>query len=76
MKIKKVFESMEMPIKEGWYWILFDGYDSPTPCWFMIDKKYPESSCFLPAGLGDASRDGVYMNEITRIGPEIVEPKF
>ena len=76
MKIKKVFEKMEIPKKEGWYWILLDGYDSPTPCWLMIDKRDPENSCFLPAGLGDSSRDGIYMNEIKKIGPEIVEPKF
>jgi len=32
--------------------------------------------CFLPAGLGDSSSMGIYLDEIVKIGPEINEPLF
>jgi len=63
------------PNKSGWYWILIDGYYSPTPCWFDL-RDNSEDNCFLPGGLGDSSSMGIYINEITSIGPEIIVPKF
>ena len=68
-KINKV--SKQLPTKSGWYWVLLDGYDNPTPCWYDSQGEY-----FLPAGLGDESRDGLYVDDIERVGPEIIEPTF
>lgn len=60
-----------LPEKDGWYWVILDGDESGTPCWFMKDAK-----CFIPAGLGDASRYGIDVSDIDAIGPEIIEPEF
>ncbi len=32
--------------------------------------------CFLPGGMGDSSSNGIYIDEIERIGPEIIVPNF
>jgi len=64
-------EINNLPIKDGWYWILLDGYEQPIPCWYMSDSK-----CFLPAGLGDASSVGIYAEDIIKVGPEINVPIF
>jgi hypothetical protein len=64
-----------LPLKDGWYWILIDGYETPTPCWFMKGRE-PKDSCFLPGGLGDSSSMGIYIDEIVKIGPEIIVPEF
>jgi len=58
-----------LPSKSGWFWIFTIYDDSPIPCWYMEDCE-----CFLPAGLGDSSRNGIYINDIEKIGPEIIEP--
>ena len=56
MIIKK-FESMRdkklnWPTKSGWYWVLLDGYDSPTPCWYKHDPyDADDERCFLPGGM-------------------------
>lgn len=63
------------PVKNGWYWVLFEGYDSPHPCWFMKGDD-EEDNCFLPGGMGDSSSCGVYADDIEKIGPEIIEHKF
>jgi len=31
---------------------------------------------FLPGGMGDSSSNGIYMDEIERVGPEIIVPNF
>lgn len=72
MKEKK----LKYPVKSGWYWVLIEGYDSPTPCWFDYNNRIPEDSFFLPAGLGDSSSTGLYLEDLEKIGPEIIEPKF
>lgn len=64
-----------IPSKDGWYWVLIDGYDEPTPCWFSYAKD-PEDSYFLPGGMGDSSSSGIYMDEVVRVGPEIEVPNF
>jgi len=69
-------KNLKYPEKSGWYWVLIDGYDSPTPCWFAYDSRDPKYSHFLPAGLGDSSSMGLYLNDLVKIGPEITEPKF
>lgn len=66
---------LEFPSKSGWYWVVIDGYDTPTPCWFSHSEDMDDCH-FLPAGLGDSSSDGLYMDDIYKIGPEIIEPKF
>ena len=69
-------DKLTLPAKNGWYWILMVGWTTPTPCWYYYDEN-DESDCyFLPGGLGDSSRDGLYLNEIEKIGPEIIVPNF
>ena len=65
-----------LPSKSGWCWVLIDGYDDPTPCWFSLDKDDPDYSYFLPGGMGDGSSNGVYLDDIEKIGPEIIVPIF
>lgn len=60
-----------MPNTDGWYWVLIDGYDDPTPCWYMNKLQ-----CFLPGGLGDSSSMGLYEDDIVKVGPEIIVPEF
>lgn len=66
----------DLPLKNGWFWVLFKGYDRPKPCWFVRNNNDIEESCFLQGGLGDTSSMGVYIDEIEKIGPEINEPEF
>lgn len=75
-KINKISEQLELPTKTGWYWILIDGYDTPTPCWFSYNKSEPEYSYFLPGGMGDSSSMGIYLRDLSKIGPEIEVPTF
>jgi hypothetical protein len=71
-KINKVSEELQMPSKEGWYWVQLDGYyDGPKwfPCW------YQGEGCFLPGGIGDSSSNGIFLEDgILQVGPEILEP--
>lgn len=71
-------ENLNIPSKTGWYWILIDGYDEPTPCWFtsLREDEDEEDAYFLPGGMGDDSSNGVHLDEIEKIGPEIIVPKF
>ena len=69
MKINK-FNDVEFPTKSGWFWVLVDGYENPTPCWFSYSED-DEDCYFLPGGMGDSSSMGLY-----RAGPEIIEPKL
>lgn len=82
MKIEKISESIDgkkavkLPNKDGWYWVVLTGQyygGDPIllPCWFTVSN-----SCFLPGGLGDSSSNGIYEDDIDRVGPEIVPPKF
>jgi len=64
-------QNKKLPTKSGWYWVLIDGYDDPTPCWYMDDLE-----CFLPGGLGDSSSMGLYKDDIEKVGPEIEVPIF
>jgi hypothetical protein len=73
MKINKV--NAQFPTKSGWYWVLINGYDNPTPCWFMYSVD-PDDQCFLPGGMGDSSSMGLYADDIERVGPEIIQPNF
>lgn len=68
-------DKSDFPQKSGWYWVLLDGYECPTPCWF-VKAQQSDDDCFIPAGLGDTSRDGIYAEDIDRVGPEIIEPEF
>jgi hypothetical protein len=75
-KINKV-NTLKFPTKKGWYWVLIDGYNNPTPCWFGYDvTDDEEDKCFLPGGMGDSSSCGLYADDIKRIGPEIIQPEF
>jgi len=68
---------LQWPSKNGWYWVLIDGYTDPTPCWFGYDyESDDDDKCFLPGGMGDSSSMGLYAEDISKIGPEIIEPKF
>lgn len=69
--------SVELPGKTGWYWVLFKGYpkDDPKPCWFNYSEDH-DDCYFLPGGMGDSSSMGVYLEDIAKVGPDIVEPKF
>ena len=75
-----VSENRKIPSKSGWYWILIKGYDEPIPCYYMGPDSFHSyeegDECFLPGGMGDSSSNGVYMDEIERIGPEIQVPNF
>lgn len=66
----------DLPTNDGWFWILIDGYEDPTPCSYHYDRNEPESSYFLPGGMGDSSSMGLYMEDIAKIGPEIIVPFF
>jgi len=69
-------DKLILPTKNGWYWVLLDGWNTPTPCWYYYDENDENDSYFLPGGMGDESRDGVHINEIEKIGPEIIVPNF
>ena len=69
-------EKLELPIKDGWYWVLIKGYEIGTPCWFSKSDDEEDDSYFLAGGMGDSSSSGIYADEIEKIGPEIIEPKF
>jgi hypothetical protein len=74
-----VDKKMILPEKSGWYWVLIDGYDSPTPCWFSRVDNWNDpdgDSYFLPGGMGDSSSMGLYIDDLEEIGPEIIVPKF
>jgi hypothetical protein len=62
---------IKSPEKDGWYWVLLEGYDTPIPCLYTSEYKY-----FLPGGLGDSSSMGIYLEDIEKIGPEIIVPNF
>lgn len=66
----------DLPKSDGWFWILMDGYEDPTPCWYQYDRDEPIYSYFLPGGMGDSSSMGIYMEDIEKIGPEIIVPFF
>lgn len=66
----------DLPTTNGWYWVLIDGYNEPTPCWYYYWKSNPERSYFLPGGMGDSSSMGLDISEIKKIGPEIIVPFF
>jgi hypothetical protein len=73
-------QNQKLPQKSGWYWIMIKGYKKPTPCWYMGPDSfysYEEGDeNFLPGGIGDSSSNGIYMDYIERIGPEIEQPNF
>ena len=71
-----IVEQMSNLTHGSYYWVLFLGYRKPTPCYFYKSNYEPESSCFLPGGMGDTSSNGVYADDIAKIGPEIIVPKF
>lgn len=78
-RIKKVFESVSLPSEGGWYWVLLEGYDHPTPCWYVPETKRGYETYdyyFLPGGIGDRSSMGIYLDDIKRIGPKIDVPDF
>ena len=79
-KFNESTENLNIPTKSGWYWILIKGYKEPTPCWYMGPDSfysYEEGDeNFLPGGMGDSSSNGIYMDEIERVGPEIIVPNF
>jgi hypothetical protein len=66
----------DLPTTNGWYWVLIDGYNDPTPCWYYYWKSNPVESYFLPGGMGDSSSMGLFINDIQKIGPEIIVPFF
>ena len=55
-------QNKKLPNKSGWFWVLIDGYNKPTPCWYMNDLQ-----CFLLGGLGDSSSMGIYEDEIEKL---------
>ena len=70
----------DLPKLSGWYWVKIKGYSKPIPCWYMGPDSfylYEEGDeCFLPGGMGDSSSNGVYLDDIEKIGPEILQPEF
>lgn len=73
MKKKK---KIEIPTKTGWYWIVIVGWATPIACWFYYNENEPDESYFLPGGVGDESSNGVYIEDVEKIGPEIIQPDF
>jgi hypothetical protein len=69
-------EGLKWPTEKGWYWVLINGYRTPTPCWFSPRRDPEDEPYFLPGGMGDGSSMGLYEDDIKIIGPEIIEPKF
>lgn len=73
-------EKIILPSKSGWYWVLIKGCKKPTPCWYMgpeVFSSYEEGDeCFLPGGMGDSSSSGLYVEDIFKVGPEIMEPEM
>ena len=67
--IKEDLSNKELPKENGWYWIESNG--EKIPCWFMSDLE-----CFLPGAMGDSSSTGMYLEDIDKIGPQIIEPNF
>jgi hypothetical protein len=55
--------------EKAWYFIQLDGYDKED----LIPAQYL-CECFLPAGLGDTSRDGIAIEEVVAISEEIPQP--
>jgi hypothetical protein len=75
-KINKISEQLELPTKDGWYWIKYYE-DRWFPAWLSQDiNKGVDEPYFLVGGLGDESSGGIYVDEIIEIGPEIQEPTF
>jgi hypothetical protein len=74
---KEDFINQTKDLKHGkYYWVLLEGYNEPTPCYFYKSNYEPERSCFLPGGLGDTSSMGVFLDDIKKILPEIIVPIF
>jgi hypothetical protein len=69
----KLNESISLPEKNGWYWVLINGYEQPTPCWYSHDE---DGGYFLPGGMGDSSSMGLFVDDIAKVGPEIIVPEF
>lgn len=69
-------EGLKWPQKSGWYWVLIDGWDTPTPCWIEIARNEDYTNYALPGGMGDSSSMGLYDNDIEKFGPEIIVPNF
>jgi hypothetical protein len=73
-------DKQQPPTKSGWYWVLLEGYKTPIPCWYMGPDSFSSyevgQECFLPGGIGDSSSNGFYMDEVEKVGPEIIVPKF
>ena len=69
-------KKIELPEKNGWYWIRMKGYNIGTPCWFSKDIDDEDDSYFLAGGMGDSSSAGIFIDDIETIGPEIIEPEF
>lgn len=70
-----IIEQMKNLKHRHYYWVLFEGYSEPNPC-FFIKSEDPDESCFLPGGLGDTSSMGVYAQDIEKIGSEIPIPSI
>lgn len=68
----------DLPKKDGWYWIKSKySYDKrPIACYYQYNNLEPEASYFLPGKVGDSSSNGIYMDDIVKIGPEIQEPNL
>lgn len=62
---------INLPDHDGWYWVLLEGWEIPVPCWYSVQGEY-----FLPGGMGDSSSTGVFTDDITKVGPEIMVPEF
>lgn len=69
-------KKLELPEKNGWYWVRLKLTKKVKPCLFFKDEEDEEDSFFLAGGMGDASRNGLYSDDIESIGPEIIEPEF
>ena len=69
-------EAADLPKENGWYWVLIDGYETPTPCSYFYNKEEPEDSYFLPGGMGDSSSMGLYFGDLEKVGLKIIIPKF
>lgn len=66
----------DLPKENGWYWVLICDYKTPTPCFYSYNEQEPESSYFLPGGVGDSSSAGLYIEDIEKVISKIAVPNF
>ncbi len=71
MKIRKFNENQVINTnKSGWYWVWLKENEC-LPCYLNAD-----SYAFVPGGIGDVDSNGIPVDEVYAIGPEIIQPNI